>query len=55
MRIGNYDYNEQLKLLSFSNFKKFWNDGEADRVGMTAEEAAKVFEIKVPVKNKKGS
>lgn len=55
MQIGKVDYNERLKLLTWPNFKKFWNEGEVNRTGITAEEAAKEFGIKVPVKNKKGS
>ena len=55
MQIGKVNYNDRLKSLTWLNFKKFWNEGEVNRVGLTAEEAAKIFGIKVPVKTKKGN
>ena len=52
MEIGKISYSKKLKSLSFPNFKKFWESGEEKRTGLTAKEAAKIFEIKVPVKKK---
>lgn len=52
MEIGEISYSKKLKSLSFPNFKKFWEGGEEKRTGLTAKEAAKIFEIKVPVKKK---
>ena len=55
MQIGKLDFNEKLKSLSWTNFKKFWNEGYEVQTGLTAEQAAGKFGIKVPEKkNKKG-
>lgn len=50
MEIGKISYSEKLKSLSFPEFKKFWEDGEEKRTGLTAKEAAKKFGIKIPGK-----
>lgn len=56
IKIGKISYSEKLKLLTWSNFKKFWNNRELQRTGITAEEASLKFGIKIPGKksNKKG-
>jgi hypothetical protein len=53
MNIGDISFSEKLKSLSFTNFKKFWNDGDFDKkTGLKAEKAARKFQITVPGKRK---
>lgn len=55
MQIGKLDFNEKLKSLSWTEFVKFWKGYEV-QTGLTVEQAAGKFGIKVPEKkNKKGS
>lgn len=50
MLIGNISYSNKLSSLKWSNFKKYWNENERDRTGLTAEKAAVKFGITVPSK-----
>ena len=53
--IGKVNYSERLSLLTWPNFKRFWNEGDNEKkTGLTDFEAAIKFGIKVPTKKAKG-
>ena len=55
MQIGKISFSDKLKSLTWTNFKKYWNEsGHEKDTGLTPVEAAKHFGIKTPIKDKKG-
>ena len=49
MKVGNIDFNENLKNLSLSKFKKLYKDGDFEKkTGEPVEKVAKMLGIKVP-------
>jgi hypothetical protein len=52
MKIGKISYSDKLGKLKLANFKRYWDNRERVRTGISSEEAAKMFGIKVPGKRK---
>lgn len=50
VKIGDFSFSGTLKKLEFKEFKAYWDRKETKRTGLSAEEAASKFGIKVPEK-----